>query len=83
MLYDIVLNMFLPFLLIIIEGMNQIHVKHLKLNLGNYLIGWRLFFFIDFMKYVIVVLYHHFNIHKGCDDWCDIGILQKLRKKKE
>ena len=61
--------MYLSFLTMI-EGMNQTDVERLKQNFGHYLFGWRLFSFTDFMKYVIVVLDHHFNIHTYCGDWC-------------
>ena len=53
-----------------IEGINQTDVERFKYNFGHYLSGWRLFTFPDFIKYAIVVLDHHFNIHTNCGDWC-------------
>ena len=65
-----------------IEGMNQTVVERLKPNFGQVLSGWRLFFFQDFMKYVIVVLDHHFNIHTNCGDWCKYRDLAQTEKEK-
>ena len=73
-------------LLTMIEGMNQTDVERLKRNFGYYLFGWRLFYFIDFMRYVIVILDHHFNIHEDygdCYKYRDVAETEKEKRERK